>query len=257
MIDLRRKQESRHCIECFRCVSPAASGGLYLRLRRPGEEVERIRAHHPDGAEVWFLFLGSGAALGGFLWQMLPLFDTLRDVLGAWAIEHGWSWIGTPGPGWLMVVQPQQREVFIWLDFFMIIGFMLAVMVALTLVLAFVTWLAAWISGRLGGDGTLHGRFVELGYQVAPTAMVSLLLGLGGGLFEAMAWAGMSAAALSALKTGLFILGNAWSLHLGDRILHGQGLRFWSRKAALMPGFAGSLFRGGGLVAGAVRGMRR
>ena len=52
MIDLKRKEESRHCIECFRCVKPEASGGLALRLRRPGEEVEHIRRHHPNMAEI-------------------------------------------------------------------------------------------------------------------------------------------------------------------------------------------------------------
>ena len=240
MIDIRRKQESRHCIECFRCVGPPAPGGLYLRLRRPGEEVERIRDHNPNPAEVWFLFLGSGAALGGFLWLVLPLYETVRDMVAVWCIERGWLWIGESGPWWLMSVHPARREVFTWLDFSMIAGFMLAVMVALTAMLAAATWGAALLAGGLGGTGSRRQRFVELGYQYAPVAMMSLVIGLGGGMFQAMAWAGLPDAALRAIKIGLFAVGILWSLHLGNRILAGQGLTRLARPLALLPGLLGS-----------------
>lgn len=240
MIELRRKQESRHCIECFRCVSPPAPGGLFLRLRRPGEEVEEIRRHHPGAAEIWFLFLGSGVALGGFLWTVLPLYERLRRTVGIWAIEHDWLWVGNPGPWWLMSVHPERREVFAWLDFMMISGFMVGCMVALTLVLAAASLGSAWLSGRLGGDSSLRGRFLELGYQFAPVTMVSLVIGLGGGLFTALSGLGLPAAAASGLRAGLFLLGVAWSLRLGWRILAGQGVAAGRRWPALLPGAAGS-----------------
>ena len=48
MIDINRKAESRHCIECFRCVNPEARGGLKLLLRAPGHEVANIRDYHPS-----------------------------------------------------------------------------------------------------------------------------------------------------------------------------------------------------------------
>lgn len=240
MIDLRRKQESRHCIECFRCVSPPAPGGLYLRLRLPGEEIEQIRHHHPSMAEVWFLFLGSGAALGGFLWLVLPLYQTIRDAVGTWFIERDWLWIGEPGPWWLMSVHPERREVFAWLDFFMISGFMAAVMVGLAAGLAAATAAAAALSGRFGGSGGFRSRFIELGYQFAPVAMVSLVVGLGGGLFAALAWAGVPQTVLQAVRIGAFAVGILWSLHLGDRILRVQGLGPAARMGALLPGLLGS-----------------
>ncbi len=240
MIDLRRKEESRHCIECFRCVSPPAPGGLYLRLRKPGEEIEQIRRHHPNMAEVWFLFLGSGAALGGFLWLVLPLYERLRQSLGAWMIENDHFWIGESGPWWLMSVHPERREVFTWLDFFMISGFMLAVMVALAALLAAATAVAAWLSGRFGGSGSFRARFVELGYQFAPVAMVSLVLGLGGGLFDSSGWFGLPEIALQGIRIFAFATGILWSLHLADRILRVQGLALMPRMATLLPGLIGS-----------------
>lgn len=239
MIDLRRKRESRHCIECFRCVSPPAPGGLFLRLRHPGEEVERIKEHNPNAAEVWFLFLGSGVALGGFLWTVLPLFNALRQRLGEWAIGREWYWIGESGPWWLMSVHPERREVFVWLDFLMIAGFMAATMLVLTAALAAFTTLSAALAGRLGAGGTLRERFIELGYQYAPVAMVSLLIGLGGGLFSALAAIGLPAAGVAGVKTALFALGILWSLRLGWRILAGQGLAAPRRATALVPGLAG------------------
>lgn len=241
MIDLKRKEESRHCIECFRCVNPKAKGGLFLRLRPFGEEIEGIRDHHPNLAEVWFLFLGTGTALGGFLWLTLPLFENLRQSVGEWFFSHGWTWIGYPGPAWLMVVQPERREVFVWLDFMMIVGFMVACMVALTAILTATTLSSAWLSGKAGGTSSLRQRFTELGYQYAPIAMVSLIIGLGGMLFEIFTFVGFDKTDIGYLKGLTFLIGLAWSLYLGYRILAAQGVSKNKRWLPLGPGVLGNL----------------
>jgi hypothetical protein len=90
MIDIPRKEESRHCIECFRCVNPRARGGLFLKLRTPGEEIGQIRNHNPNPYEVWFLFLGTGVSLGGFLWLVLPFYWELREAVAEWFFGKGW-----------------------------------------------------------------------------------------------------------------------------------------------------------------------
>ncbi len=204
LIDLPRKQESRHCIQCLRCVNPEAKGSLEIRLRPPGREIERIAEHHPNPAEIWFLFLGTGIALGGFLWLVLPQYQDLRQAIGVWAIEHDWLWLGRSGPSWLMSVHPERREVFLWLDFLLIIGFMGLVMAALGALLGALTALSARLAGR---------PFAEIGYLYAPVAMVSLVVGLGGTLFQPLGtWAGPA-------KGLFFLAGILWSLWLGWRIL--------------------------------------
>ncbi|MGE5270040.1 MAG: 4Fe-4S binding protein [Thiohalocapsa sp.] len=240
MIDLDRKTESRHCIACYRCVSPAARGGLYLRLRRPGAELTAIRDHHPDLAEVMFLFMGTGAALGGFLWLVLASFQSLRLTLGNWAIGHGWYWVGSPGPVWLMAVYPAQREVFRWLDFLLISGYILAWTVATTIVMGGATAAASWLSGRLGGDRSFAERFIELGYQFLPVAMVSLLLGLGSELF-AVAAGGLGHPAIAGVKATLFAFGTLWTLQLGERLLARQGVPARWRWLAMIPGLLGTV----------------
>ena len=126
--------------------------------------------------------------------------------------------------------------MFVWLDFFLIVGWMLAVMVALSTVLAGLSAAAAWLAGRLGGSGGFARRFVELGYQVAPPAMVSLLIGLGGDLFGLMP-TGLAAAA----KVGLLGGAVAWGIWLGWRILAGMALAGWRAGFALGPGVIGNL----------------
>jgi hypothetical protein len=239
MIDIPRKEESRHCIECFRCVNPKSRGGLFLRLRRPGEEVEQIREHHPNPAEIAFLFLGTGAVLGGFLWLVLPSYQVLRQTLGTWFIDRGMYWIGESGPWWLMSVHPERREVFTWLDFFMITGYMAAWTVAIAVLLSLTTALAAAVAGRLGADGGFARRFVELGYQYAPVAMVSLIIGLGAELFVPLAQ--LHPQAPGTAKGVLFTASLLWSLYLGDRILLRQGLSGVKRLLPLLPGLAGSM----------------
>lgn len=241
MIDLKRKTESRHCIECFRCVSPQAHGGLFLRLRRPGEEVEQIGGRNPNISEILFLFLGGGVALGGFLWSVLPLFNTIRDALGLWAIDNDIQWLLRSGPSWLMSVHPERREVFLWLDFVMISGFMAATMLIFTVGLSLLTAFSAWLSGLLGGQRRFRARFLELGYQFAPIAMVSLLEGLGIGLFKTMTTIGIPHELVSALKIGLFVGGIIWSLWLAWRILVRQGVAGPKVVLPLLPGLAGTV----------------
>ncbi len=239
MIDLNRKAESRHCIECFRCVHPDAKGGLKLIARWPGSEVIQIRKYNPNAAEIWFLFLATGLSIGGFLWLVLPQYDWLRQLVGTWAIDHGWDWIGTAGPSWLMSVHPAGREVYTWLDFFMITSFMLACAAALTAALAALTSLSSWIAGALGADLHFRARFVEQAYAYMPVAMVSLVIGLGSELFEALPLLGVPAALIPSIKLGLFGLGVAWSLVLGSRLLARQGLRGTKQSLVLLPLFAG------------------
>jgi hypothetical protein len=244
MIDIPRKEESRHCIECFRCVNPRARGGLFLRLRTPGEEIEQIRSHNPNPYEVWFLFLGTGVALGGFLWLVLPFYWELREAVAGWFFGHGWFWVGEPGPGWLMSVHPERREVFAWLDFITITGFMSACMLVFAVVLGFTTWLAAWLSGRNSGDRGLQERFVELGYQYTPVAMMSLVIGLGATLFESLRAVGLDTSGIAWVKAALFMTGLVWSIRLGHQILGVQGVPLARRWLPLAPGLAGSLFVG-------------
>jgi polyferredoxin len=240
MIDIPRKEESRHCIECFRCVNPKAKGGLALLTRRPGLEVENIRDHNPNMAEIWFFFLGTGSALGGFLWLVLPLYQQWRTQLATWFIDNELYWIGDSGPWWLMSVHPERREVFTWLDFIMIVGFMSLCAIALAAVLWSTTHICAWLAGKTGGDRTQKQRFVELGYQYAPVAMVSLIVGLGGELFEPLRHLGMDSQGIGLLKATLFVLSLLWSLFLGYRILGRQGVALQKRWIPLTPGIIGS-----------------
>jgi hypothetical protein len=234
MIDLRRKTESRHCVMCARCISPQKAGGLALRLRAPGAEIAEIAQRHPTGSEVWFLFLGTGVALGGFLWLVLPQYQQLRMALVTWAMGNGYTWLGEPGPSWLMVVHPEAREVFVWLDFLLITGWMIAVMLVLAGVLAALHAAGAWVAGRLGAAGSFRDRFVALSYQAAPAAMISLLLGLGVDLFKLL-----PDAAAQPIKIAALVGAVVWGAVLGRRILAAMGLRGLPAAAALLPCVAG------------------
>ncbi|MEJ2630445.1 MAG: hypothetical protein P8015_04375 [Acidihalobacter sp.] len=213
--------------------SPATRAVWSCACGPPGEEIAQIDRHHPVASELWFLFLGTGVALGGFLWLVLPEYQALRQALGVWAIDHGMYWIGTPGPGWLMSVHPAAREVFNWLDFFLISGWMLGVMALFAAMLGLANAAAAALAG---GAESRRVRFVRLGYQFAPVSMVSLLLGLGGDLFGLLPGASAGVA-----KTLLLLAAVAWSVWLAGRILRRLGARGWSFGAALVPGTLGIL----------------
>ncbi len=246
-IDLRRKRSSRHCIECLRCLHDDPRRGLIrVELRPPGREVASIQRHSPDAAEVGFLFLGTGLALGGFLWLSSPLFVALRQTLGDWVIDRGWYGLAAPGPAWLMSVHPGRREVFSWIDFLAINGFMLGCAVVLGLVL----WGCARGSAALALRGGVERKAGELavclGYQYAPVALVSLVVGLGAELFSPLALIGLSASAIATLKFSCYLAGAVWSIHLGRQILRETGIRGRPLWLAQVPGALGVLLVGAG-----------
>lgn len=244
MIDLPRKKASRHCIECFRCVNPNAKGAVALRLRPPGEEVEKIHEHHPNGWEILFFFLGTGIAIGGFLWLVLPQYWTIRMGIAEFFINRGHYWVGDPGPSWLMSVHSERREVFNWIDFFSIIAFMSGFMALFATVLTMTTGIAAWLSGKINDAKSFRVRFIELGYQYAPIAMVSLVIGLGSELFNIIGWIGMGENAIGWSKGVLFIAAWFWCIRLGYKILENQGLKPTQRWLPMIPGTVGSLLVG-------------
>jgi polyferredoxin len=244
LVDVRYKAESRHCIGCFKCVKPKARGSVRMNLRIPGKEIAEISQYSPHFHESLFLFLGTGIALGGFLWLAVPEYLSLRQYIGEWFFDRDWYWVGESGPSWLMSVHPDRGEVFTWVDFFSIGGFMLTFMTAMALLLSLFTALSAWISVKLGAMRPFKACFLELGYQYAPVAMISLILGLGAVLFNALTWVGLDKDQIGYVKLTIFALAFCWSVFLGDRILIRQGLVGFKRWLALAPGICGSVVIG-------------
>jgi hypothetical protein len=243
MININRKDESRHYIECFKYVYPdKPTAGLRLELRKPGVEIENIREHNSNIMEVMFFFIGIGTALGGFLWLFLEQYQTMRLAFGEWALNLGWLWIGDPAPGWLVSSHPQRGEVFNWLDFICISGYMIIWALGSCVVLSLCTAAASFVAGQAGADGTLYSRFLELGYQYAPVCLVSLIIGLGSKLFPPLDILGPNAPDIA--KEVLFSISFVWSIYLGWHLLAKQGLPRAERLLPLIPGMVGSSLAG-------------
>ena len=157
-------------------------------------------------------------------------------------VNKEWWWVLESGPSWLMVVEPERREVFYWLDFMMIVGFMLGFMVLLASILFATTYASSYLSKKLSSTSeSISIRFKELGYQYAPVAMVSLIIGLGAKLFDLLKEIGLSSNMVSNTKVFLFAIGMIWSLWLAHKILQTQGVNLSRRWLAMLPGAVGSL----------------
>ncbi len=238
MIDVLKKNESRHCIECFRCVNPESQKTMKVSARPMGQEAEEIDCNNPNSSEVWFFFIGTGAALGGFLWLILPIYQQFRQIIGEWAINMNWFWIGDSGPGWLMSVHPERREVFNWLDFSTIIIFMLGVTISFSIVMSLINQLESYLIKRIKPEVSQKPVFNILAYQYMPVAMIALLIGLGGKIFTLIHKLGLSAENVSYLKVVLFIFAIFWGARIGYRIIKRMGL---SNMQAIAPMFIGTL----------------
>jgi hypothetical protein len=142
---------------------------------------------------------------------------------------------------WLMAVYPHEREVLRWFDFFLVSGYMMSWMAIITAALAAATAAATWLARRAGGDAPFGRGFVELGYQFLPVAMASLLLGLGGDLFQALGSLGLGTVGISFFKGTLVLGAVSWSLGLGWRLLARQGVSASALWLPLLPGALGSL----------------
>lgn len=242
-IALPYKTESRHCIACFRCVSPCAKGGLSLEFRPAGQEIAQISKRNPNAAEVMFLFLGTGIALGGFMWTTLPSYQHLRQAIGQWILQHEWLWLLTSGPSWLVSVHPEKREVFLWMDAVLISGYMLGWMLLVALFMAGVTWIITRMTHSIALQAPFRQRYIEIGYHLIPVAMVSLLIGLGSNLFSMMEAHWVGETFTTGLKLILILGSVAWGVSLCRTILSAQ-------KAATTASAIGVSLVGNLLIAG-------
>jgi hypothetical protein len=230
MIELEGKKSARHCIECLRCVE-GGRAACEIAWRLPGAEIEDIGNRGTDAWEVAGLFLGAGVALGGFLWLVLPHYVVLRDRL-LMSLPPPEQW-----PLWIL----RSHTLFPWLmrhpPYYAMSGvaivlFMGGCMMFVATVLAGLSVLAAALTPRAAGR-PLRQIAAMLGYAIAPMALVSLLIGLGGGLFGA---------GTPALRLGLLAAAAAWSLALGWRILANLKVPLLRRVGAMLPGLAAVLF---------------
>ncbi|MFM2476329.1 4Fe-4S binding protein [Celerinatantimonas sp. MCCC 1A17872] len=184
-IELRSKQSSRHCIKCMHCVKPQSRGGMAIEVRPIGSEVANIEQHAPCFSELWFIWLAPGLAVAGFVWPSSPWFVTWRQTLGHWALEHHWFWLLAKGPGWLMNQSVALGQHYLWLDFVAISLFMFAAAIVFALLLLGCSYLGAKALEHTV-QGTLIERVSLFGYQLAPLAMLGILLGLGATLFGSL-----------------------------------------------------------------------
>ncbi|MFZ3073091.1 MAG: 4Fe-4S binding protein [Thermodesulfobacteriota bacterium] len=208
-INTQTKTATSNCIECFKCVEPDNPASLHLSLRRPGREVEEIRTRDANPWEVIFIFVATGLSLGAFYWQSSLVFVMYKQSLGGLLMDMGLAnVIGWSGPWWLMVNYPQAGDVFNLLDVVSIITFMLGITVFVGAVLFLVTVLSSLC---LKKNDSILSEVFALGYAYAPVALVSLVTGLGGMLFDGMAESGIAS---GFIKQSLFIAGIIWSAYL-------------------------------------------
>jgi hypothetical protein len=143
-----------------------------------------------------------------------------------------------------MSVHPEQREVYNWLDFTMIVGFMVSCMLITAAILSLCTLLSSYLVGFWNNEKTVMKRFIELGYQFAPVAMLSIIIGLGDKLFVELHHLGVSLTWIASVKGTLLLASTLWSIQIGRALLSKQGLSGWRNTIALSPGIIGSVFIG-------------
>lgn len=108
-----------------------------------------------------------------------------------------------------MSVHPERREVFRWLDFFMITGTMVAVMVLSALVLSAASLASARLARLLGSTASLLQASVQIGYSQAPVALMALMVGLATELFTPFLRLGMAATQVNDVKVAMILWGGS------------------------------------------------
>lgn len=177
LIHLPVMSTARDCQMCFGCAG--WRDAIHLRVRRPGEEIERIDRAQPMFWEVMFLFGGAiGLPLGVF-------YAEARELEGARLVL---SLVG----GTLVAIA------------------LLSVVTALG---------ARVLRERGNEGATWRDLFTRLGYAYAPISLFSLFLGLSKPTFETMEHAGLSPHAAAWIRTALLAVGALWGLASAVKIM--------------------------------------
>jgi len=200
------------CHACGRCSGHRDA--VKLSARSPNSEILGSGTNAPAAGTVEALLLMFGmlgVAIGAFLWTVSPWFVQLKQTAAAWLVEHEVFWMLEESPGWWLLTRyPEVNDVFTWLDGAAIVAWISAV----ALSVGGSTLLATLAAAKLAG---LDWRRLALG--LVPLAGVGLFLGLSMMSATHLRAEGIALGWLPGLRAALLVIGVAWSLALGIRLI--------------------------------------
>ncbi len=212
LIDIRRMRTASPCHMCGRCAGER--NAVRLSPRSPNAEILATPAgvHH---REVMLLVFGLlGIALGAFQWSASPWLVTAKQLVGAWLIDHDWTWMLQDNAAWWMLTNyPEKNEVFTWLDGALILAYIFATAITVA------TWcaLCLYIGGAMAGV-----QAWRLAYALLPLAGLSTFLGLSALTATLVRAQGVALPWIGVARSGILLLAVLWSARLAAGIANGR-----------------------------------
>lgn len=121
--NLPYKNDTSNCIACGKCTFARQKAGLGLYKRSPNQELLNIEKSKPNLYEIIFIYLCPGLSAGGFLWTILPNYNSFREKIGTYFLTH--QQLGWFNNSSILLGSHTWNQQYNWLDVFSITVYML------------------------------------------------------------------------------------------------------------------------------------
>lgn len=231
LVALRRMEGVSDCHMCGRCSGHRDA--ITLRVRSPSHEIVHLGSNSATGWQAALILFGLlGVAIGAFQWNVNPHFIEAKQSLAEWLMAHDVWWpFAENAPGWLLVNYPEQRDVFSWLDGFLIVGYILGAGGVMGGGLAVLIALASRALGSWKPQ-----RFYHLSQALIPLAGCGVFLGLSALTINLLKSDGVPVFWANDVRFLLLAGANLWSAWLARDI----GLRYeasWHQRLLALVAF--------------------
>ena len=175
LVAIRTMRGASRCHMCGRCSGFRDAIGF--AVRSPNHEIVNVAGTQADPWQTVLILFGlMGVAFGAFDWPTSPWFVALKQSLAEWLLDHGMSWpLEMTAPWWLLTNYPSKNDALTLLDGGVLVGYILAMAIAMGAALS--ASLALWTiaSGRWSWR-----QFHHLAQSLIPLAGCGVFLGLSG-----------------------------------------------------------------------------
>ena len=230
LVPIKTMRGANLCHMCGRCSG--FRGAITLARRSPNDEIVNVAGDRPKPWDTMLIVFGlMGLAAGAFHWSGSAHYVEVKQAIATWLVDQDIIWPLEPILPWFVLTNyPQVNDTMSPLDGVVLIGFILAFMLAVALPVCACLAATTALTGRWSWE-----RLHHLAQALIPIAGCGVFLGLSSLTVTMLKVEGIELGFVAGVRLALLAGSGIWSGWLSWRIVGRYAKGRFIRLAAMLP----------------------